>query len=51
MSLPKDPTSATISITVAAFIDISSMTFATLELMSEPESILPMALLHDLMEE
>ena len=49
-SLPKDLTSATLLITIAACVNVSSMTFAMLGFMSEPETILHMVLLHDLME-
>ena len=48
--LPKDTTSATVFINVAAFINVSSMTFSALGIMSKPESILPIALIHDLVE-
>ena len=50
ISLPKDPMSATVLITITAFVNVSSITFTTSGFMSEPESILPMALLRDLME-
>ena len=37
-------------ITITACVNVSSMTFAMLGFMSEPESILPMAHLSNLME-
>ena len=40
--LPEDPKLSTVLINLAAFVKISSMTFAMLGFMSEPESILPL---------
>ena len=50
MSLPNDPTYATVFIIITAFVNVSSMTFPTLGIMSEPELILLMSLLHNLMK-